>query len=145
MVSLLKRIAYTVLQCTWGIIQTLAGAVVFLALAGREHFIYRGAVGTMWRRSESLSLGMFIFISEQASPEARKELCAHEYGHTVQSLILGVLYLPVIVLPSSLWCMLPFLVKRRGRKNISYYSFYTEKWANRIAEKLTGINFGILI
>ena len=68
MVSLLKRIAYTVLQCTWGIIQTLAGAVVFLALAGREHFIYRGAVGTMWRRGESLSLGMFIFISMWKAP-----------------------------------------------------------------------------
>ena len=137
--------AYTVLQCTWGIVQTLAGAAVFLALKRREHFIYRGAVGTVWRRAESLSLGMFIFISEQASPDARKELCAHEYGHTVQSLVLGVLYLSVIALPSSLWCMLPFFVKRRGRKGISYYSFYTEKWANRIAERLTGIKFEILV
>ena len=145
MMPLSKRIAYTVLQCSWGLLQTLAGAAVFLVLAGHEHFIYRGAVGTLWRRGESLSLGMFIFVSEQTSPETRRELCAHEYGHTVQSLILGVFYLPVIALPSAVWCMMPYFVKRRSRKGISYYSFYPEKWANRIARKLTGIKFEILV
>lgn len=133
------------LQCTWGIVQTLAGAVLFLVMIKREHFIYRGAVGTLWRRGESLSLGMFIFVSEQASPDTRRELCAHEYGHTIQSIMLGAFYLPVIALPSAIWCMLPYFGKRRLRKGTSYYSLYTERWANRIAEKITGIKFEILI
>ena len=132
------------LQCSWGILQTLAGFAVFLANAGKKHFIFRGSIGTEWGRGESLSLGLFIFVSEQASPEAKNELCAHEYGHCIQSLILGVLYLPVIALPSAVWCMLPYLGRIRRKRGISYYSFYTERWANSIAEKLTNIRFDIL-
>ncbi|MBP5606006.1 MAG: hypothetical protein J6X60_10770, partial [Ruminiclostridium sp.] len=66
------------------------------------------------------------------------ELCAHEYGHSVQSVLLGPLYLPVIALPSSVWCMAPHCVRKRQHTGRSYYSFYTEKWANSIAGKITG-------
>ena len=132
------------LQCTWGILQTLAGTAVFLTLIKRKHFIYRAAVATEWERGESLSLGLFIFVSEQSSDAAKAELCAHEYGHSVQSLILGVLYLPVIALPSSLWCMVPYFERRRSRTGRSYYSFFTERWANAIAGKITGEKMNIL-
>ena len=132
------------LQCTWGFFQTLAGAVVFLVLIKRKHFIYRAGIATLWQRGESLSLGLFFFVSEQASDDRRKELCAHEYGHSVQSVILGPLFLPVIGLPSSLWCMLPYFVRMRERKGISYHSLYTERWANFIGEKLTGEKMKIL-
>lgn len=132
------------LQCTWGIAQTLAGLAVFLWLIRRRHFIYRGSIATEWGRGESLSLGLFIFVSEQASDAAKEELCAHEYGHCIQSVILGVLYLPVIALPSAVWCMLPYFIDRRRGKGISYYSFYPERWANRIAERVTGKKFEIL-
>lgn len=144
MSSVLKRIITAVLQCTWGIPQTVAGLAVFLVLAKRRHFIYRGSVATEWERGESLSLGLFIFVSSQASPQAHRELCAHEYGHFVQSLVLGPLYLPVIALPSSLWCMMPVFERRRVRRGRSYYSFYTERWANAIAERVTGEKMTIL-
>ncbi len=126
------------LQCTWGILQTLAGAVLFLILIKRRHFIYRSDIVTCWNRGESLSLGLFIFVTVQADEKLGAELCAHEYGHSIQSIILGPLYLPVIALPSSVWCMAPGYVRKRQRSGISYYSFYTEKWANSIAEKITG-------
>ena len=132
------------LQCTWGLPQTLAGFAVFLVLIKRRHFIYRGCIATEWRRGQSLSLGLFTFISEQAQGRLHDELCAHEYGHCIQSLMLGVLYLPVIALPSSLWCMLPAFERRRQNTGISYYSFYTERWANRLAERVTGIKLNIL-
>lgn len=144
MISVLKRVIFTVLQCTWGALQTLAGAVLFLALAKRRHFIYRGSIATDWNRSQSLSLGLFIFISEQAQGKLREELCAHEYGHCIQSLMLGVLYLPVIVLPSSVWCMTPRLEHHRSENGISYYSFFTERWANSLAERVTGTKLELL-
>ena len=145
MIPTCKIIITAVLQFTWGALQTTAGAVLTLILIKRRHFIYRGSVACEWGRGESLSLGMFIFISEQAQDRLREELCAHEYGHSVQSMLLGPLYLPVIVLPSALWCMFPACKRHRSRTGLSYYGFFTERWANMIAEGLTGERFTILI
>lgn len=141
----LKRILFTVLQLTWGALQTLAGLILFLVLIKRRHFIYRCCAATEWSRAQSLSLGLFIFISDRAHGDVRDELCAHEYGHCIQSLILGVLYFPVIALPSGLWCMHPRFEKKRRERNITYYSFFTERWANRIAERVTGKKLKILV
>ena len=70
--------------------------------------------------------------------ELLKRLLVHEYGHTLQSLILGPLYLIVIGIPSTLWGFLPNLHKKRKDEQISYFSFFTEGWANRLGEKVTG-------
>ncbi|MBR2085647.1 MAG: hypothetical protein IJ906_00665, partial [Oscillospiraceae bacterium] len=65
-------------------------------------------------------------------------LLVHEFGHTIQSALLGWLYLPVIALPSTVWFMVPALRKWRHDKQISYYRFYTESWANHLGEKWCG-------
>jgi hypothetical protein len=55
----------------------------------------------------------------------------HELGHSIQSLILGPLYLIVIGLPSWIW----FTWYNNGKdKRVSYYWFYTEAWANKLAK-----------
>ncbi len=115
---------YALGQCTWGFVQTLAGLVVFLSCPGCGHVFHRGAVVTRWRRRDALSLGLFIFVPAGEDPR----LLAHEYGHTLQSLLLGPLYLPVIGLPS----LLRAAWRRRGRtRGRAYYDFYTERWADR--------------
>lgn len=140
-----KRVFFVFWQCTWGILQTLAGAAVFLIYAGCEHSVFGGAVVTVWQRAGGVSLGLFIFIPKQravrrsVSPEEVKErLVVHEYGHSVQSLILGPLYLPVIGLPSIIWAGAPCFCEKRSRGHISYYSFWTERLANRLGELSTG-------
>lgn len=45
--------------------------------------------------------GLFIFINKNDHTE---KLRKHEYGHTIQSLILGPLWIFVIGLPSLIWC-----------------------------------------
>ena len=65
-------------------------------------------------------------------------LLVHEYGHTIQSLILGPLYLVVMGIPSTLWGWLPCCERARQQKNLSYFDFFTERWANRLGEKVTG-------
>lgn len=128
---------YYILQWTWGIIQNVVGFCVFLANVRRRHFRYNGAVVTVRRsRYGSMGLGMFIFISESAMNSERREFTLmHEYGHTVQSIILGPLFLPVIGLPSLLWAGLPVFRKYRERRSISYYRLYTERWANFLGER----------
>ena len=138
---------YAFWQCSWGLLQTLAGLVLFLFHRGEAHFLYHGAVVTKWRRGPSTSLGLFIFITQNPPGDVRAchaltpkavfdRTLVHEYGHTIQSLLLGPLYLPVIWLPSALWLLLG--QKKRHEKGISYFSFYTEHWANAWGEKLTG-------
>ncbi len=127
----LWRVWFVLWQCTWGAPQTLAGLCV--RLWGRAHGWprqrYSGAVASAWGGGAGLSLGLFVFVP--VLDDAR--LLRHEYGHCLQSLLLGPLYLPVIALPSAVWFHLPALRRRRRQKSISYYAFYTEHWADALA------------
>ena len=140
------NILYCVWQCTWGILQTMLGFFVFLCNFKCRHYLYHGAVVTEWNDKSSVSLGMFVFVTkepyfykklkgEYTIDELSSRLLVHEYGHTIQSLILGPLYLIVIGIPSTLWGFLPFCARARKEKQISYFWFFTEKWANALGEK----------
>lgn len=141
-----RTLLYMLIQCTWGGLQTAMGAVVFLRYCGCRHTFYHGAVVTEYPRFSSLSLGLFIFVT-QSPPrdksgtipfsEIPARLLVHEYGHTIQSALLGPLYLPVIGLPSALWNCLP-ICQRKWRGQLSYFSFFTEQSANRLGERVTG-------
>lgn len=123
-------------QCTWGVLQTLAGFALFLAnlviSPKSRRFLFHGAVVTEWEYGGSVSLGLFVFVSRR-SAIPRGELLAHEYGHCIQSLILGVLYLPIIGLPSIIWAGL--FRNYRHRKGVLYDSFYPERWANSLGHR----------
>ena len=126
----MKKIIYIVLQCTWGFFQTLIGAVLFLIFIKEKHSYFKGSVVTAWKLSSGISLGLFIFTDRDSI------LLEHEYSHTLQSLLLGPLYIPVISLPSLLWAGLPCFRNLRKNKKISYNSFFTEKWAEHIRARI---------
>lgn len=143
----MRIMLYVILQCTWGLCQTAVGLAVFLANRGAKHMGYHGAIVTVWNRPSSVSLGLFVFITQHPPLDRRsvekipddqvfQRTLVHEYGHTIQSLLLGPLYLLVIGVPSFLW--MRFLGNWRTARDISYFSFYTEKWANRWGELAAG-------
>lgn len=136
----MRIVLYIIWQCTWGALQTLLGFIMFLTHIGGKHFRYRGAIITEWKKRTGVSLGLFVFVPDEPSfgAERSEKLLIHEYGHTIQSLMLGPLYLFIIGIPSALWCSLPCCKKMRKDKRISYYSFYTEKWADRLGERAAG-------
>lgn len=145
----MKNILYCIVQCTWGFLQTLLGLLVFLCHIKDTHYFYNGAVVTQWKDKSSVSLGMFLFITDEpyfyeklkneySKQELSQRLLVHEYGHTIQSLILGPLYLLVMGIPSTLWGFLPSCNKKRKNEQISYFSFFTERWANQLGEKVLG-------
>ena len=77
----------------------------------------------------SVSLGKFVFLSNQAAYFNKNTTLKHEKGHSVQSKWLGPLYLLIIGIPSIMWAGL----RRLGCfTNYDYYSFYTEKWADKL-------------
>ncbi len=128
----MKKVIFTFLQFTWGIIQNLSGLVclLWLMLTGKHGRIYRfkEAVVTDWERRDSVALGMFVFFGHGRDENAPRML-RHEYGHTVQSVILGPFFLPVIGLPSFIWAAGGW---KRKKKKGSYFDFYTEHWADRL-------------
>lgn len=151
----MKRILYTLWQCTWGILQTFLGLILFVRHIKSRHFVYHGAIITEWNTKTSISLGLFVFVTANPffaekfegqlnTDECSKRLLVHEYGHTIQSLILGPLYLIVIGIPSTLWGF--FGAKKRKNEQVAYGSFFTEGWANRLGEWVTGeISIGDMV
>ena len=115
-----------IIQWTWCLPQNLLGLFVFLITKSRgaKNEKYKDAFVTHWKHSSGLSLGQFIFVPETTSHKTIQ----HEYGHTIQSNFLGPLFLIIIGLPSIIWagCFDRYRIKH----NISYYQFYTEKWAD---------------
>ena len=130
----MRRFLYILLQCTWGIVQTVVGGFVFLRWRKAKHECFHGAVVTRWKLRSGMSLGLFLFVPEGTYGDG---FLVHEYGHTIQSLLLGPLYLPVIGLPSVLWCNLPCFIAMRRRKQCPYNAMYAEKSANFWGEKIT--------
>lgn len=144
---MLFGIIYAVLQWTWGFFQNIVGTVIFLIFLRNKHYFWNGSIVTVWNsKSASLGMGMFIFVRKPRQGESPESFTGqtdfdrtlvHEYGHTVQSVILGPLFLPIIAMPSLIWCGLPFFIRYRKERSVSYYSFYPEKWANYLGEKIT--------
>ncbi|KSV94863.1 hypothetical protein N184_36050 [Sinorhizobium sp. GL28] len=111
----------------WQLPQFMVGLFVwiFCKLTGR---LTGSDFGTAcyWTSRSGLSLtSFFVFVNEMCSDKT----FMHERGHVKQSIYLGWLYLPVIGVPSIIWAGLRRLGLFAGR---SYYSFYTESWADRL-------------
>ena len=102
--------------------------VYFTKGSNRPYYKYKDAyVIHVEGRWGAISLSRFIFADDVYY---RSDMVKNEYAHTLQSKRLLLLYLPVIGLPSLVWNRLFKRYSMRNQK--SYYSFYTEAWANRL-------------
>lgn len=140
----MNNVVFTAWQWTWGLPQTVAGTVLYIKNIKKIHFNYHGSCVTIWDKEGSISLGKFIFIDRTECQFENDKIShidestlVHEYGHTIQSMILGPLYLLVIGLPSIVWCNHPRFVKKRKKEKISYYKPFFEKTANILGEVVT--------
>ena len=125
----------SLIQWTWGLPQTILGAlVVFVVLPkATRTSIFRGIRVLTVDAPIGVSLGAFIILTEDASAES----LVHEYGHCIQSAILGPLYLILVGLPSALRVGISFLRYKVLKHNPGsivkwYYGGYPEKWADKL-------------
>jgi len=116
-----------ILLYLWQLPQNIVGFLFVLVLQPEGSFEFDGhALYYASRMRGGISLGRYIIVSDKFKDyNGRTE--QHEIGHAFQSLYLGPLYLLVIGLPSLLWAA--WWNRSMG---VSYYSFYTEKWADRL-------------
>jgi len=121
-----KTFLFRLWQWTWGFPQTLLGFVIYLFHRDAPHRTYHSCIVTRWKQRGS-----------ERSYDGDPQVQVHEFGHAVQSAILGPLFLPVMGIPSFLWCNLKPCRKLRREKGVSYYSLYTESTANYLGSLVT--------
>ena len=81
-----------------------------------EHQFYRYCIDTKWNAKGGLSLGLFIFTPKDEVENAQL-IRVHEYGHTIQSLVLGPFMLFVGII-SVAWGDLPYFRRMRWEKHV---------------------------
>lgn len=121
----------------WELPQNIAGAFYFIihGVFAKTFIIDDEDSFEMYsdKQKGAVSLGVFrVYKAEYYKSSAYyvKLSRMHEKGHRQQSKWLGPFYPIVIGLPSLIWATLHSYVKRLGA--VDYYSFYTEKWADRL-------------
>lgn len=96
---ILSKTWYYILSCTWGILMTLAGALVagILLVAGYEP--HKNIYGWYFECGEGwggFNAGPISIVSKNP----HKHTLQHEFGHSIQNCIFGPLILPYVVIPS---------------------------------------------
>lgn len=133
-----KCVLFWIASCTWGILLTLFGALVALALlvSGHKpkvfHYYVYFEVGEGWGGFEA---GPFFVTNKNASLSIRQ----HEAGHGLQNIMLGPLMPFLVSIPSAARYWYREIVVRTGKKKASdlppYDSIWFEGWATRLGKK----------
>jgi len=122
----------------WQLPQFLLGIILYKYYESKDRilevFDYKGCRVVKIKSTliSGGSLGPIILLSSNISDKEIK----HEYGHSIQSLIFGPLYLLLIGIPSAifnnLWDRL--FHKKWSYKDRTkwYYNRYPEKWADKL-------------
>lgn len=131
-------------QFTWGLpVNAISGLIyLFMRKKYRTERFKNAFITYIPGNWGGLSLGLFIFMAEGKAEGWTNNTKIHEYGHTIQCLLLGPLYWVVVALPSAIWCN--FFENYRKKNNVSYYKLYCESWANSWGVKWSGLKqYGI--
>lgn len=133
------RIANIALAVLWEGPQTALGAVnlgIELARKGVARITRENdRIFVELRGSRAISLGYFIFWSTVDAPIIRvnPHNKLHEYGHALQSRLLGPFYLPIVGVPSTMrvaYAAAQFVITRKPWDG--YYNGFPENWADRL-------------
>lgn len=114
-----------IIMIIWQIPQVLVGLILLAWYHKSLKLIrtYRFVKVYCCKIPGGISLGCFSLLNKYLCDE---DSIKHEaIGHAKQSRILGPLYLLIIGIPSIFWA-------RFGKNGNDYYTFYTEKWADRL-------------
>ena len=124
-----------ILCLIWEFPQTALGYIILKITKAETYRLgWCGCDVYSWKLGGGLSLGKYIFIPFKPKEfnNGILQYIKHEHGHSLQSKYLGWFYLLIIGLPSLIWCKC--FGEYRRKRGVSYYAFYTEKWADRLGE-----------
>lgn len=130
----MRKFFYWFIQFTWGLPLTLAGGILALLLIARgvkpQKFAYAiyFACGEHWG---GLNLGGFFFVQKDADTSIK----SHEYGHSLQNLLLGPLTPFLVTIPSALRYHYRRWKRAKGHPLPPYDQFWCEGWATKWGKK----------
>ena len=136
---MIKRIINKIALFIWQLPQTILALALYLVWRKRisHSYSYRGKLVFVFSSGSAaaVSLGEIIFVFANSSPS----VLDHEYGHSVQSLIFGPLYLLVIGIPSFVFCYLWDILFHKNwtytKRTAWYHNRYPENWADKLGYK----------
>lgn len=117
-----------IISYIWELPQDVLGFIISRNCKFRHEV--NGRMFYEWKSYEGMSLGHFIFMHPRY---IGSKLIRHEYGHCIQSSILGWLYLPIVGISSWVWYH-RFAKYRKKHPRASYYDMPIESWANRLGK-----------
>lgn len=134
----MRKSFFYLINFTWGLLQNLLGIALLIKYRHCKKEWFFGSLLIYHDGSwGGISLGMFIIMNGNRDEKWKNETKVHEYGHCIQSIILGPLYLLIIGLPSLIWCNTKKYQDLRKNTGKSYFEFYPEKWANYLGTLVT--------
>lgn len=133
----MKRFLYYFISLTWDCLSNIMGSIVALVLILTKHEVFFFGpkicivVGQNWG---GLSLGIFTIISRAAKDSYHT--LAHEYGHSLQGLILGPLSIPLVLIWSaSRYHIRNYIRNKKGYEAYKKLPPYDSIWFERTATK----------
>lgn len=141
--GLIKEAVFFIIDWVWCLPQTLIGFIISKTLWKGAYiqpfFSQRFGVfvlmstslmesrkNPLFKKLSGFSTGRYIFLHYY---DCNERVIRHECGHSIQSRMLGWLYLPVVGIPS----ILNNLRARYSEKVYrTYYSRFPENWADRL-------------
>lgn len=121
------KLLLQILLYLWQLPQNVLGIIIGLFFKTDNTLLYKDkTVRVCSKFPGGISLGNILIVKKFPFNKQTWNTVKHEWGHSVQSKYLGPFYLIVIGIPSAIWALI-------HKESLgSYYSFYTEKWADKL-------------
>ena len=132
-----NRTIYYFLNFTWGVIMTVIGllAAASLTCFGKKAGTFNGClwfgVGEHWG---AVNLGIVIITDKDTSISTLK----HEYGHSIQNAMYGILFPFIVGAPSFLRCCKRKILMAKGVELGPYDAVWYEGQATALGNKFAG-------
>lgn len=133
-IKVLLGVGYWLLSLTWGGIMTLIGlitaAVVILFFGGKPHrngYSFIVTVGGNWG---GISLGAVSFCGNYQG-NYFEYIRRHEFGHSIQNIIMGPFFIFVVALPSLVRSWIYNAGKGKHKYDYIWFEYTASVWGTR--------------
>lgn len=127
------RWLYWLLNLTWGILMTLCGCIISLAMLcigkkpQRWSSVWHFKIGKSWG---GMSVGT-MFLRDESSYES---VNSHELGHSFQNAILGPFFIFIVAIPSAIRYWQQEIRRKKGKSNKPYDLMWFEENATNVGK-----------
>ena len=127
----IKKVLRILSAFTWELPQTIIGLIILLWI-GNLKMQWNGYCWFVRFKKGyfGVGIGPFAMLSFDY-PVSNYNTLLHEAGHSLQSLFLGPLFIPVVAIPSV---VMNVLTRLKVLKHENYYKRFPENWASMLGE-----------